>query len=119
MGHKVYKYVLIVVDVASCYEEAEPLASKDSAEVAKAFQSIYKRSTLTWPQLLQAYPGCEFMGSMTKEMENHKTAIRRGRPDIYRDQAIVERFNRTLAERMFGHQYAVEMLLPSDRRLTA
>ena len=39
-GHKVYKYALTVVDVASRYKEAEPLTSKDSAEVAKAFQSI-------------------------------------------------------------------------------
>ena len=31
-----------------------------------------------------------------------------------RDQAIVERFNRTLAERLFGH-HAVEMNLPSGR----
>jgi len=58
---------------------------------------------LTWPQLLQVDPGREFMGSVNKEMENHKTYIRRGRTEIHRDQAIVERFNRTLAERLFGH----------------
>ena len=52
------------------------------------------------------------MGSVTKEMENHKTYIRRGCTEIHRDQAIVERFNRKLAERLFGHQYAMEMLLP-------
>ena len=46
-GRKVYKYALTVVDVASCYKEAEPLTSKDSAEVAKAFQLIYKRGPLT------------------------------------------------------------------------
>ena len=34
-------------------------------------------------------------------------------------QAIVERFNRTLAERLFGHQYAVEMRLPERQRSTA
>ena len=51
-------------------------------------------------------------------MENHKTSIRRGRVDIHRDQAIVERFNRTLAERLFGHQYAVEMQLSSGQRST-
>ena len=51
-------------------------------------------------------------------MENHKTYIRRGRTEIHRDQAIVERFNRTLAERLFGHQYAVEMLLPEGKRST-
>ena len=52
-------------------------------------------------------------------MENHKTYIRRGRVDIHRDQAIVERFNRTLAERLLGHQYAVEMRLPEGQRSTA
>jgi len=50
-GRKVYKYVLTIVDVASRDKEAEPLTSKDSAEVAKAFQSIYKHSPLKQPQL--------------------------------------------------------------------
>ena len=94
-GRKIYKYALTVVDVASRYKEAEPLTSEDSAEVSKAFQSIYRRNPLTWPQMLQADPGREFMGSVTKEMENHKTYIRRGGTEIHRDQAIVERFNRT------------------------
>ena len=69
--------------------------------------------------MLQVDPRCEFMGAVTKEMENHKTYIRRGRTEIHRDQAIVERFNRTLAERLFGHQYAVEMRLPAGQRSTA
>ena len=51
-------------------------------------------------------------------MEKHKTYIRCGRAETNRDQAIVERFNRTLAERLFGHQYAVEMLLPEGKRST-
>ena len=117
-GKKIYKYALTVVDIASRYKEAEPLTSKNSDEVAKAFQSIYKRSPLTWPNMLQVDPGREFMGAVTKEMEKHKTFIRRGRTEIHRDQAIVERFNRTLAERLFGHQYAVEMLLPEGKRST-
>jgi len=52
-GRKVFKYALTVVDIASRYKEADHLTSKDSAEVAKAFQSIYKHSPLTWPQTLQ------------------------------------------------------------------
>ena len=115
---KIYKYALTVVDIASRYKEAEPLTLKNSDEVAKAFQSIYRRSPLTWPNMLQVDPGREFMGAVTKEMEKHKTYIRRGRTEIHRDQAIVERFNRTLAERLFGHQYAVEMLLPEGSRST-
>jgi len=79
--------------VASRYKEAEPLTSKDSDDVAQAFQKIYKRSPLEWPEMLQVDPAREFMGAVTKEMEKHKTYIRRGRVEIHRDQAIVERFN--------------------------
>jgi len=114
-GRKTYKYTLTVVDIASRFKEAEPLSSKEFAEVASAFQKIYKRSLLKWPRLLQVDPGREFMGAVTKEMEKNKTAIRRGRTEINRDQAIVERFNRTL----FGHQYAVEMRLPEGQRSNA
>ena len=100
---------MTVVDVASRYKAAEPLTLKESDEVSKAFQIIYKRGPLKWPQLLQVDPGRDFMGAVTKVMENNKTAIRRGRVNIHRDQTIVERFNRTLAERLFWFQYAVEM----------
>ena len=57
---------------------------------------------------MQVDPGREFMGAVTKVMENNKTAIRRGRVDIHRD----------LAKRLFGHQYAVEMRLTSGKRST-
>ena len=49
-------------------------------------------------------------------MEKHKTNIRRGRMEIHRDQAMVKRYNRILAKRLFGHQYAVEMRLPQSHR---
>ena len=45
-GRKVYKYALTVVDVASRYKAAEPLTSKESDEVSKAFLRIYKRGPL-------------------------------------------------------------------------
>jgi len=118
-GRNVFKYALTVVDVASRYKEAKPLTSKNSDEVAQAFQKIYKRGPLKWPEMLQVDPGREFMGAVTKKMEKHETYIRRGRADIHRDQAVVERFNRTLAERLFGHQYAAEMRLSEGQRSTA
>ena len=117
-GKKVYKYALTVVDVASRYKAAEPLTSKESDEVSKAFQRIYKKGPLKWPQLLQVDSGREFTGAVTKVMENNKTAIRRGRTEIYRDQAIVERFNRTLAERLFRYQYAVEMNMKNSNQIS-
>ena len=107
------------MDVASRYKAAEALTSKDSDEVAREFAKIYRRGPPKWPQLLQVDPEREFMGAVTKAMGEHNVTIRRGWPNIHRDQAIVERFNRTLAERLFGHQYAVEMNMPSGRRFTA
>ena len=58
------------------------------------------------------------MGSVSQLLAKHYVQIRRGRVDIHRDQGIVERFNRTLAERLIGHQYAQEMRLPSSERST-
>ena len=105
-----YKYALTVVDVASRFKEAEPLTSKTAVEVAEALSRIYKRSPLKWPKLLQVDPGKEFMGAVSQLLAKHGVSVRRGRVDVHRDQGIVERFNRTLAERLFGHQYAQEML---------
>ena len=68
---------LTVTDVASRYKEAEPLNSNNSDEVAQAFQKIYRRSS--GPKMLQVDPVREFMGAVTKEMENRKTYIHRGR----------------------------------------
>ena len=76
--------------------------------MANAFSRIYSR-VLKWPKVLQVDPGREFMGAVNVLMAKHGVEIRRGRVEIHRDQGIVERFNRTLAERLFGHQYAQEM----------
>ena len=110
VAKRTYKYALTVVDVASRFKEAEPLTSKGPAEVAEALSRIYKRSPLKWPKLLQVDPGKEFMGAVSQLLAKHGVSVRRGRVDVHRDQGIVERFNRTLAERLFEHQYAQEML---------
>ena len=114
--NKTYRYVLTLVDVGTRYKEAEPLTSKDSKEVAKAFEKIYSRH-LKYPRLLQVDPGREFMGAVSQLMEKHSVKIRRGRTEIHRDQGVVERFNRTLAERLFGYQYAKELENPHKRNI--
>ena len=106
VGRKTYRYALTVVDVSSRYKEAEPLTSKTAAEVAEGLARIYKRSPLRWPKLLQVDPGREFIGAVSQLLAKHSVQVRRGRVDIHRDQGVVERWNRTLAERLFGHQYA-------------
>jgi len=76
-GRKTYKYALRVVDVASRFKAAEPLSFKESLEVSKAFQRIY-RGPLKWPSVLQVHPGREFIGEVKKEMAKHDVRIRTG-----------------------------------------
>ena len=58
------------------------------------------------------------MGAVSQVLAKHGVEVRRGRVDIHKDQGVVECFSRTLAERLFGHQYAQEMRLPEDARST-
>ena len=118
VGWKTFRYALTVVDVASRYKEAEPLTSKTAAEVADALSRIYRRGPLKWPKFLQVDRGREFMGAVSQLLAKHSVQVRRGRVDIQWDQRIVERWKRTLAERLFGHHYAQEMRLPSGQRST-
>ena len=94
---KTFKYALTVVDVASRYKDAEPLTTKEAKEVATALERIYSRSPLKWPKLLQVDAGREFMGAVNQLLSKDNVEVRRGRLDIHRDQAIAERFNRTLS----------------------
>ena len=96
---RVYKYALTVIDVASRYKEAYPLSTKSSDEVANAFTKIYQKGPLRWPKLLQVDPGNEFRGKVSSVMAKHNVAIRRGHTAIHRDQGIVERFNKTVADK--------------------
>ena len=57
--------------------------------------------------------GKEFYGDTTKLMEKHDVIIQRGDPSQHRSQGIVERFNRTLADRLFTCQYHKELKDPS------
>ena len=105
----------MVIDVASRFNAAEPLSSKESSEVSRAFQRIDK-GPLKWPSVLQVEPGREFMGEVRKEMAKHDVRIRTGNVDVYCDQGIVERFNHTLSERLFSFQYSQEMNMKSSER---
>ena len=110
---KTYKYALNIVDVASRYKGSYQLTTKNAKEVAPAFQWIYENTPLTYPKTLIIDDGKEFYGDTTKLMEKHDVMIQRGDPSQHRSQGIVERFNRTLADRLFSYQYHKELEDPS------
>ena len=77
---KTYKYTLNIVDVASRYNRSCQLTTKNSKEVAHAFQWIYENTPLTYPKTLIIDDGKEFYGDTTKLMEKHDVMIQRGDP---------------------------------------
>ena len=97
---KIYKYALNIVDVASRYKGSYQLTTENSKEVAQAFQLIYGNTLLTYPKTLIIDYGKEFYEKTTKFMEKHDVIIQRGDPSQHRSQGIVERFNRTLVDRI-------------------
>ena len=112
---KVYKYALVVVDIASRYIDAEPLTSKYSSEVSRGIENIYSRR-LKWPETIIVDPGTEFMGNVTKIMKNKSVKIQRSEANNHRAQALVERANRTIAEKLFSYQYSKEMVMEQNER---
>ena len=110
---KIYKYTLNIVDVASRYKGSCQLSTKNSKEVAQAFQWIYENTPLNYPKALIVDDGKEFYGDTTKLMEKHDVIIQRGDPSQHSSQGIMKRFNRTLADRLFNYQYHKEFEDPS------
>ena len=110
---KTYKYALNIVDVASRYKGSYQLTTKNSKEVAQTFQWKYENTPLNYPKTLIVDDGKEFYGDTTKLMEKHDVMIQRGDSSQHHSQGIVERFNRTLADRLFSYQYHKELEDPS------
>ena len=101
---KTYKYALNIVDVASRYKGYYQLTTKNSKEVAQAFQWIHENTPLTYPKTLIVDNGKEFYRDTTKLMGKHDVMIQHGDPSQHHSQGIMERFNRTLADRLFSYQ---------------
>ena len=110
---KTYKYALNIVDVVSRYKGSYQLTTENTKEVAQAFRWIYENTKLNYPKTLIVDDGKEFYRDTTKLMEKHDVVIQRGDPSQHRSQGIVERFNRTLADRLFTYQYQKELEDPS------
>ena len=113
LKEKTYKYALNIVDIASRYKGSYQLTSKNAKEVAQAFQWIYENTPLNYPKTLIVGDGKKFYGDMTKLMEKHDVIIQCGDPSQHCSQRIMERFNRTLADRLFTYQYHKELEDPS------
>lgn len=98
-----YSYLLVVIDVLSKYSFVVPLRDKTSAEVIKGFEKILNNSKNRCPFMLQTDRGKEFTNKEFQKFLKHRDIKFRvaQNPDV--KAAVVERFNRTLKEKMFRY----------------
>lgn len=75
-----YKYLLVVVDSFNKKIDAEPLKSKKTNVVAKAFDKIYKRDILKLPKRIEVDSGKEFKADVKKFFDKHKVFMRIVKP---------------------------------------
>lgn len=104
---KGYKYVLVVVDVATREVEAQPLKDKSKDTILKALKTIYTQSqSLREPETLAVDSGTEFKGLSNYLNLNLKVSL----PNRHRQTAVVERTNQEIAKIAFMRMTAQELL---------
>ena len=94
--NKGYKYILTCIDIFTRFVRAVPLKTKTGAEVSVALKLLFKKQK---PIKIQTDLGKEFYNSHVKDvLKSHKI----GHYTVYSQfkAAIVERFNRTLREKL-------------------
>lgn len=94
-----YRYLLTAIDVFSRYAYAVPLKNKTGVEVVKALKKIFVTNQ---PIRIQTDRGVEFLNLHVKTFLA-KRKIKLFSTSNETKAAIVERFNRTLKERMFRY----------------
>ena len=109
-----YKYALNVIDVASRYKASRPLKTKKASEVAEMLRDIYKKGPLRYPKEFHIDNGTEFKADVLKLMKEKGVEVVSATTKYHHTfTAFIERFNNTLAERLFKAQDVQELQNPT------
>lgn len=112
--NKGFRFILTVVDVLSKYAWAVPLKNKTGQSVTEAFRRILKGSKGRQPTRLQTDLGKEFYNRPFQSFLKDK-GIEHFSTHGDSKAAVVERWNRTLKERMYRMFTAMNTLSYVDR----
>ena len=108
-GNK-YRYILAGIDVASRYNVARLLRTKQAADIATMIADIYKVEPLTYSSIFQYDNGSEFKAELTKMLEKHEVRIQHTTTKYkHTHTAFIEALNKILTERLFKVQDAQEL----------
>ena len=94
--NKGYRYLLTVIDIFSKYGWMRPLKDKKGESVADAFKDIMKASKRK-PNKVWVDKGKEFFNKSVKDLLNIYST------ENEEKSSVVERWNRTMKERMFKY----------------
>jgi hypothetical protein len=116
IGNRIFKYRLVIKDVATRYRKSCALTNKSASTVAKAIKKIYEdpNNHLSWPNVFRTDKGTEYLAECKDLLLRH---------GVYFDpkkskesNAIAERDHQEFEKHAFIRQDAVDFHLPlSDR----
>ena len=95
-----YRYLLTVVDVFSKYAWVEPVKSKTGKAVTAAFEKILRQGRT--PRRLQTDDGKEFYNKTFQALMKQRDIVHFSTSGDTK-ASVVERFNRTLKERLYRY----------------
>nr|CAG8608693.1 15739_t:CDS:1 [Entrophospora candida] len=119
IGNRLFKYRLVIKDVATRYRKSFALTNKSASTVAKAIKKIYEDSShsLSWPNIFRTDKGTEYLAECKDLLLSH---------DVYfdpkkskRSNAIGERDHQEFEKHAYIRQDAVDFLLPLSERCTS
>ena len=110
-----YKYLLTVVDLWSDEIDAEPLKTKQSPEVLKAFKTIFKRKHLNKPKAsIKTDSGKEFKGEVSKYFYDESILHSVSLPGRHRQTGNIENVNKLLGRFLMSYLTNKELELDKE-----
>ena len=109
---KGYRYFLVIVEVARCRVDAEPIKNKTADTVLKAFIKIYHRGRIQPPTArIETDSGKEFDNSQVRNFfkNNIGVLLRFGEPGRHRQQCYAEKAIQAIQEPLIQRMMAQEM----------
>ena len=105
-----FKYLLVIVDLASDEFDIEPLKSKEPKEIIKAMDTIFKRKYLNKPKAsFLTDDGNEFKGEVNKYFKDLNVLRRVALPGRHKQNSSVESLNKILGRFLNGYMNSKEL----------
>ena len=99
-----FKYLFVIVDLATNKFDIEPVKNKDADTTLKAMKKCFTRNYIKQPYAsLKTDSGTEFRGVFHKYLYDHNILHKISLTDRHKSLSNVESLNRQLARLIFGY----------------